>query len=101
LSTDRKHILVDQDLGKEDRPLRDQAWCVFSLETGKQLGKIPFDGAVGEMTVLEREVFCEVDVMVFEPGDKQRRLIKARDLNSGKLIWQHELWLAPILPPLP
>jgi hypothetical protein len=104
VSADGRHLLVHQALVKEQLPEGDFAWWVFSLETGKQVAKLPYEGN-GEMAVVGDRVFL---VVTGQPKGRPRpgmwdqpRTLKVYDIKSGKLAWEHALEPHKMLPPLP
>lgn len=105
VSADGKHVFVHQALVKEQLPPGDYAWWVFSLETGKQLSKLPYQEALAEATVLGEKVFYLASAPArppFRGGERvQPRSIKALDLISGKLLWERPVEGQRFLPPLP
>jgi hypothetical protein len=91
-----QHVFVHQALVKEQLPAGDYAWWVFSLETGKQLGKVSFEpGAEGLAVLGSRALFLVPGVAKKRPPGgpfgfpPQPRSLKAFDLASGRLLWDH------------
>jgi hypothetical protein len=104
ISTDGRHLFVHQALVKEQLPEGDYAWWVFSLETGKQVAKLPYEGNMGMAVVGERALFVTMGQRKGPPNPgnwDQPRTLKAFDLKSGKLAWEHALEPQKMLPPLP
>jgi outer membrane protein assembly factor BamB len=86
LSTDGQHLCVHQDVAEDELPEGDYAWWVFSLETGKQVAKLPY--TFDPIAVVGDRVFRET----YLPRSISRdRLLSAYDLKSGKLVWKHGL----------
>jgi hypothetical protein len=105
VSLDRKYVFVHQALVKEQLPPGDYAWWVFSLETGKQVGKFPFEGTMNNVTVIGPRAYYLVVSQKIGPiaimHMMQPRFLRAIDLKSGKMAWQHPVEGQKMLPPLP
>src|SRR5262249_53416573 len=104
LAPDGGAVLVHQGLVKEALPEGDFAWWIFSLETGKQLAKIPYEQGTTHATVLGERAYYVVQGP--NKGGRpnpfeQLRTLKAIDLKTGKAVWEHEIELMRMLPPLP
>jgi hypothetical protein len=52
VSLDGQHVFVHQALVKEQLPAADYAWWVYSLATGKQVSKYPFEAPLNNVMVL-------------------------------------------------
>ena len=95
---------MHQALPKEKLPEGDFAWWIFSLETGKQESKIPFEGGM-DLYVAGPRVFYTVNPPAKGPGGlgwgEQPRNLKCVDLKSGKELWQVPIEPVKHLPPLP
>ena len=105
VSGDGKYVFVHQALVKEQLPPGDYAWWVFSLETGKQIAKLPYDGQLTEASLLGDRLYHLAGGQgrpVFGGGERVvPRSIKAVDLRSGKLLWERPVEGQRFLPPLP
>jgi hypothetical protein len=103
LSMDGRHLFVHQSLVKEQLPEGDYAWCVFSLETGKQVAKLPYEGSAGGVAVVgERALLMTTGQRKGPPGIwEQPRSLKAFDLKTSKVAWEHSIEPVKTLPPLP
>ncbi len=105
VSADGKYVFVHQGLVKEQLPPGDYAWWVFSLETGKQVAKLPYEGSLVDATVLGERLYHLVGgprKPGFGGGERvQPRHVKAVDLKSGKLVWERPVEGVRFLPPLP
>jgi hypothetical protein len=107
LSEDRRYVFVHQALVKEQLPPGDYAWWVFSLETGKQVAKLPFEPGSQGLTVIGPRAYYSVGAQRIGPRPggpgmfKQSRLLKAVEIATGRQLWQHAIWAPPVLPPLP
>jgi hypothetical protein len=102
LSADRRYLLVHQALPKESLPKGDYAWWIFSVATGKQVGKIPFEAGTREITLVGPRVYFMTEVTRGGPrGFTRSRLLKAITLKTGQFAWQRQIWAPPPLLPLP
>jgi hypothetical protein len=105
VTPDRRYVLVHQALVKEQLPPGDYAWWVFALETGKQVAKVPFEEGTQQVGVIGPRLYCLANGPVKGPprpgGFTQPRFLKAYDLKSGKLAWEHEVKGQTFLPPPP
>jgi hypothetical protein len=108
ISLDGKHVFVHQALVKEQLPAGDYAWWIFSLETGKQLGKVPFEPGAEMLAVLgPRALFLVPGAAKIRPPGgpfgfpPQPRALKAFELATGRLLWEHPVEPVRRLPPLP
>jgi hypothetical protein len=93
LQADGRYLFVHQAIPKEKLPEGDYAWWIFALETGKQVAKLPYDAGTREMTVLGPRLYYVVQGAgkPMRPGFDltQPRTLKAVDLKTGKLLWEH------------
>jgi outer membrane protein assembly factor BamB len=108
LAPDGRHLFVHQALVREQLPEGDYAWWVFSMETGKQVAKLPFVGGSQGMTVIGPRAYFMVagerkgGRPFGGPGAfDQPRLIWAVDLKTGKKLWERAIEPHRELPPLP
>jgi hypothetical protein len=107
LSEDRRYVFVHQALVKEKLPPGDYAWWVFSLETGKQVAKLPFEPGSQGLTVIGPRAYYAVagPGRMPRPGGpgmvKGSQTLKAVEVATGRQLWQHAIWAPPQLPPLP
>jgi hypothetical protein len=104
VSGDGKYVFVHQALVKEQLPPADYAWWILSLETGKQIAKIPYDQPLTEATVLGDRLYHLAGGGVPRFGTVEHvspRYIKALELKSGKLLWMRPVEGQRHLPPLP
>jgi hypothetical protein len=103
VSADGRYLFVHQALVKEQLPEGDYAWWVFDLETGKQAAKLPYEGPLAEPVVLASRLYYLVSgPRKFGPGPMvQPRSVKAVDLKTGKVAWEHAIEGVKVLPPLP
>jgi hypothetical protein len=103
VSLDGVHVLIHQALPKEQLLEGDYAWWVFSLETGKQVAKLPYQA--GTMAIFGPRAFQVVTGPRKGPGrpgvGEQPRTLRALDLKTGKLVWERPVEPQRMLPPLP
>src|SRR5262249_7471133 len=101
------YVFVHQALVKEQLPPGDYAWWVFSLETGKQVAKLPFEPGSQGLTVIGPRAYYSVSAPGRGPRPggpgmfKQDRVLKAVQIAPGRQLWQHAIWAPPVLPPGP
>lgn len=104
-SADGQYVFVHQALVKEQLPPGDYAWWVYSLETGKQVAKLPYNGALAEATVLGGRLYQLSGGQgrpKFGGGESViPRSVKATDLKTGKVLWERPVEGQRFLPPLP
>jgi hypothetical protein len=104
IQPDHRYVFVHQALVKEQLPPGDYAWWIFSLETGRQVGKVPFDAAGQEMSVIGPRLYTVVAVAGKRPpgfSATQPRALRAVDLRSGKTLWERAIEPQRRLLPLP
>jgi PQQ enzyme repeat len=104
VSIDGQHVFVHQALVKEQLPPGDYAWWVFSLETGKQLCKLPYEGPLNNVTVVGTRALFLVGGQRLgpRPGNMvQPRSLRALDLKTGKVAWERPVEGVKVLLPLP
>jgi hypothetical protein len=102
VSLDRRHLFVHQALVKEQLPKGDHAWWVFSLETGKQLAKIPYETATPGISLMGERIYYVTETSKLGPrGGTRTRTLKAVDAKTGELAWDYSIWAPPVLLPLP
>ncbi|HEV3255995.1 MAG TPA: hypothetical protein VG013_03875 [Gemmataceae bacterium] len=103
LSLDRGHVFVHQALAREALPAGDYAWWVFSLETGRRVAKLPFEAGTEAVGVLGPRLYYIVQGQNNRVAERwvQPRTLKAFELRSGKLVWEHAVEGRTILVPLP
>jgi hypothetical protein len=93
---DGRYLFVHQALVKEQLPPGDYAWWIFSLETGRQVGKIPFEGGTQGLSVLGPRVFVVAAAPAKRPrpGEFARtepRVLRALALPDGKRLWERPI----------
>jgi len=102
-SLDGRHLLIHQGLVKEQLPDGDFAFWIFELETGKQVGKVPFEQTAGGVAVCGDHALFLVAQPKTAPKTlgKQGRWLKAINLITGKTDWEHTVESDVNLPPVP
>jgi hypothetical protein len=102
------YVFVHQALVKTALPPGDYAWWIFSLETGKQVGKVPFEAGTQSVAVIGSRAFFLVPGQIkARPGGRpffgmeQPRALKAYALASGRLLWERPVEPIRRLPPPP
>jgi hypothetical protein len=99
VQADGRYLFVHQGLVKEALPPGDYAWWIFSLETGKQVAKLPFEGHAGVMAVVGPR--CYSVVQGRGAGGVQPRSLRAVDLATGNRLWERPIEGIRRLPFLP
>ncbi|GEM_PF-1626577 len=77
-------------------------WWLFSVQTGKLLGRIPDEAGMNTIAVLDKRVFYLVPGMICGPLDQpnvQPQTLKAIDLSSGKKLWERPVAGKLLTPP--
>ena len=78
-------------------------WQLFSIETGKRLGRVRDEAGMHAFVVLGKHVFYLVPGQMRGPLDQpniQPRTLKAIDLSSGKKLWERPV-VGKLLEPPP
>jgi hypothetical protein len=103
LSLDGRHLFIHQGVPKEQLPNGDFAFWVFDLETGKQVGKVPFEQTSGGVAVVgDHALFLVVQPKSGgKASEKQGRSLRAINLKTGKTDWEHAVEPEVRLPPVP
>jgi hypothetical protein len=79
-------------------------WWLFSVETGKLIGRIPDESGMNTIVVLDKRVFYLVPGMLRGSLDEpsvQPQLLRVVDLASGKKLWERPVAGKLISPPPP
>lgn len=103
LAADGRTLLAHQALVKSALPEGDYAWWVFSLETGKQVAKFAYEEGTVSATAVGPRAYVVVQRAARGPrfGMTALRILKAVELKSGKILWEHPTEGFRMLPPLP
>ncbi|MDQ2732124.1 MAG: hypothetical protein M3Y56_10725 [Armatimonadota bacterium] len=100
-------LLVRHAVAKETLPPGEDAWSIFSLQTGACLAKLPVSSFSGEVSVLNGRLytvtsgkpqsFMHIDFV----QQVIQRSLRAIDLKTGAVLWERPVAGKLILPPLP
>jgi len=105
ITADGQHVLVHQSLTKNALPKGDYAWWIFTLETGKEIAKVPYEEGTTQITVLGPRAYFMVQAPKKggKPGPfgEQNRTVKAQELKTGNVIWERTVEVIRIVPPPP
>lgn len=78
-------------------------WSLFSVQTGKRLGRVPFEPGMHDWIVVGKRVFYLIPGTLQGALDRpniQPLTLKAIDLKTGKKLWEHPV-AGKLLPPPP
>jgi outer membrane protein assembly factor BamB len=85
-------ILVHPYSLKDPLPVQYDVWRVFDLSTGKQFGEFANDHGTEITTALGPRAYYVTVAPPRKPDDESRpRTLKAVDLKTGKVVWQHPI----------
>jgi hypothetical protein len=103
LGLDRRHVFVYQGVPQEQLPAEERGWAIFKLPTGERVGRVLLPSVPQEISVAGKRLYYVVGVQRFGPPGRMNstRTLHAVDLATGQELWQHPLWTARVLPPLP
>lgn len=94
VTPDGCYILVYPDVPMQLRSRRKQPWWIFSAETGHLLAKLSYEVGTQAASIFNSKIYYlvnkEVD-SIAEGVTLLRSVLKAKDLNSDKLLWEHIL----------
>ncbi len=91
LSPDGRYVLVEPDEPDEKNEGR-KPWWIFDASTGQRVATVPHEeGATEPCVVGPRLIYLVQEPPLPAPGEKVRKVIKARDLKSGELLWERPL----------
>lgn len=77
-------------------------WRLFSVQTGKQLGRIPDEAGMNTIVVLGKRVFYLVPGTLrglLDRPNVQPQILRAIDLSSGKKLWERPVAGKLMAPP--
>jgi hypothetical protein len=86
------HVSFSRKAGEREKAAN--WWWLFSVQTGKLLGRIPDEAGMNSIVVLDKRVFYLVPGAFYGPLDQpnvQPQTLKAIDLSSGKKLWEHPI----------
>jgi outer membrane protein assembly factor BamB len=103
---DGRCLFARQAISRDKLPDGDDAWRIFSLETGQQVAKVPFDVAMQQPMVLGQRLYYLVQGEAGKPtgsgiGLTYPRMLKAMDLKTGKVVWEHPVEGYQVIAPPP
>ncbi|HEY7156936.1 MAG TPA: hypothetical protein VH575_23410 [Gemmataceae bacterium] len=91
------------DEGNSLMPRKEPSWWqLFSVETGKRLGRVRDEAGMNTFVVLGKRVFYLVPGPMHGSLDRpniQPRILKAIDLSSGKKLWERPIAGKLLTPP--
>ncbi len=84
-------VLIRKELPR-DAPEGQAAWVAYALETGKEVGRVPFQGDAAEVTVIGPRAYTLVRGSL-EPGGPYgaglwRRTLLVTELKTGARLWK-------------
>lgn len=94
VTPDGCYLFIHSEMPNESAPEAKTPWWLFSVSTGKQLAVLDYEQGAREACVLASNVYYIVDnppPALRSDGDILRSTIKALDIVSGRLLWQHLL----------
>jgi hypothetical protein len=104
VTPDGRHVLVHSEKPEQSGPELRQPWWIFSAESGNLLAKLVYEPGTRLASILNSCLYYLVETQVVvsaqSPPNLQSRL-KARDLTSGKLLWERILQEKPPSKPPP
>jgi hypothetical protein len=94
VTPDGGYIFIHSEMPTEESSPNKTPWWLFSVSTGKQLAVLDYEQGAREACVLASKVYYIVDnppPALRSDGDILQSTIKALDIVSGRLLWQHLL----------
>ncbi|MFS0519550.1 hypothetical protein ACEYW6_33315 [Nostoc sp. UIC 10607] len=106
VTPDGCYILVYPDVPKQLRSGQKQLWWIFPAETGHLLAKLNYEVGTQAASIFNSKIYYLVNKEVDSTAQGVtllRSVLKAKDLSSDKLLWEHLLQEQPTRnpPPLP
>jgi hypothetical protein len=92
----------DQRPSEEDRKRLD--WSIYAVATGELLTQTPHEAGTQAVMILGSRLLVLLTGSITGPIDRpfvNQRILKAIDVNTGKLQWQHTLAGKAVVPPEP
>jgi hypothetical protein len=94
VTPDGQYLFIHSEMPTEPSAKTKSPWWLFSVATGKQLAVLDYEQGTREACVLDSHVYFIVDdppPALRSDGDILQSTIKALDIVSGRLLWQHLL----------
>lgn len=94
VTPDGCYLFIHSEMPTASSPGAKTPWWLFSVATGKQLAVLDYEQGTREACVLASKVYYIVDdppPALRSDGEILRSTIKALDIVSGRLLWQHLL----------
>jgi RNA polymerase sigma factor (sigma-70 family) len=94
LTTDRRHLAVHKGLPKEGLGEEDYAWWIFSLETGKLVGKISYEEDTRALAVVGDKVLYMTEDTETRAGEEKPvypHRLTGVDLKTRKILWRRNV----------
>jgi hypothetical protein len=104
VTPDGRYLFIHQELPPGALPAEDRAWWIFSVETGQRLATLSCEPGTQEACVLGPRVYYLVEGPphpVASGGSVLPRTLKARELASGKVLWERPLQARRVSKPPP
>jgi hypothetical protein len=84
------------------KPDQEHAWAIFTIDTGLPLARLPYEPGTQAITILAGRAFIAVADAVngrLDQPQLQTRTLRAVDIKSGKLLWEHAVAGRLLIPP--
>jgi len=94
VTPDGRYLFIHHELLPGPPPAEDQAWWIFSVETGQRLATLSYEPGTQEACVVGTRVYYLVQGPPYSVASGASVLpctLKARELASGKLLWEQPL----------
>ena len=104
LSSNGKYVLVEPDESEPGPRGPQRPWWIFDATTGLHVATVPHEGGAREPCIVGSRLYYLVrEPARVSPDTAVRTVLRARDLNSGELLWERLLGspgtaMAPELP---
>lgn len=105
VTADGHYLLVHQSAIEPSSPPAQDTWWVYALDSGQRVSeKLIRERGAEDMAVFGPRVFYTVEETQSTPtvsGSILPRTLKAVELDSGKLLWEHKILGRRVSPPPP
>jgi len=92
LSPDGKYVLVEPDETEPGPRGLQRPWWIFDARTGRRIATVGHEEGAREPCIVGPRLFYLVrEPARPSPGTTVRTVLRARDLNSGELLWERPL----------